>query len=110
MRITPISSLKQIKFIYDLFSAILKFTMKHTNQPIKIKTSPKDFFLHLLSILALYFSAISFLVLIFQYINIWIPDQLDQTSYELRHYVYLKQIRWSLASLIVIFPTYILSS
>ncbi len=83
--------------------------MPNAKQSIKIKTPPKDFFLHLLSILALYFSAISFLVLIFQYINIWLPDQLNQVSYEWQHYEYLRQIRWSLASLLVVFPTYLLS-
>ncbi|MFA4937030.1 MAG: DUF5671 domain-containing protein [Patescibacteria group bacterium] len=79
-----------------------------TNQ-IKLKTSPKDFFLHLLAILALYFSAISFLVLLFQYINILIPDILDSGSYDIRA-SYFGKIRWSMSSLIVVFPVYLITT
>lgn len=74
----------------------------------KLKTSPKEFFLHLLSILALYFSAISFLVLIFQYLNIFfIPDILD--DYYSRQSA-ASGIRWSLSALIVVFPVYLLTN
>ena len=41
---------------------------------VSVKASPKDVFLHLASIVALYGCTISFLVLVFQIINILIPD------------------------------------
>ncbi len=79
--------------------------MEHPNEAIKPRTSPKDFFIHLLSILSLYFSAVSFLVLIFQYINLLIPDVLTDNVYS--EASYLGSLRWSLASLIIVFPVYI---
>ncbi|MFH1866681.1 MAG: DUF5671 domain-containing protein [Patescibacteria group bacterium] len=74
----------------------------------KLKTSPKDFFLHLLAILSLYFSAISFLVLLFQYINILIPDILESDYYTKQAAV--RGIRWSLSSLVIVFPVYLLTN
>lgn len=71
-----------------------------------IKTGPKDVFLHLLAILALYVNAASFLTLIFQYVNILIPDPLEGGGYYLLQSAYSK-IRWSIATLIVVFPVYI---
>lgn len=67
------------------------------------KSSPKDVFLHLLAMLALYVSAISFITLYFQYINVLVPDPLDQYSY----LGVSGPIRWSMASLMIIFPVYI---
>lgn len=70
------------------------------------KTSPKDVFLHLLGIIALYISAGSLISLLFEYINIFFPDPLN-------YYSYLSiagSIRWSMASLIIVFPVYILVS
>src|SRR3989344_2392032 len=73
------------------------------------KVGPRDVFLHLLAIVTLYASAISFLVLIFDYIDAFTPDPLvDQGYYNLSG-IY-QSIRWSLASLIVVFPVYILSA
>lgn len=72
------------------------------------KTSPKDVFLHLLAIASLYTSAISFLVLIFQYINVLLPDPLEGNFYALSSAY--NSIRWSIASLVVVFPVYILTS
>jgi hypothetical protein len=72
------------------------------------KTGPKDVFLHLLAILTLYASAIAFIALIFQYINVLIPDPLEmQGGYALQSSY--QAIRWAIASLIVIFPVYIFS-
>lgn len=71
----------------------------------KTKSGPRDVFLHLLSIIALYAAATAFLTLAFQLINLWFPDILDMGGY----YAYAgarNAIRWSLASLIVIFPVY----
>src|SRR3989344_3154358 len=72
----------------------------------RAKTGPKDVFLHLLAIITLYASAISFSVLLFQYINVLIPDPLGVGGY------YYAQganqtIRWSLAMLMVIFPVFL---
>ncbi len=71
-------------------------------------TGPKDVFLHLLAILTLYASAIAFISLIFQYINVLLPDPLEMQG----SYAYASSyqaIRWAIASLIVIFPVYIFS-
>lgn len=73
------------------------------------KTSPKDIFLHLLAIVSLYTSAISFLVLIFQYVNVLIPDPIAEGAYYALSGSY-SAIRWSISSLIVVFPVYLLTS
>lgn len=65
-------------------------------------TSPRDVFLYILAIVALYISVISFASLVFTLINIAFPSPLDFVSYE--------SMRWSLALLIIIFPTYVLIS
>ena len=66
------------------------------------KTTPKDFFLWLGVMVTLYLSTISLVVLLFEYINILFPDQLD--SYR---DPYSGAIRFSIANLIVAFPLYI---
>lgn len=72
------------------------------------KGGPKDVFLHLLAILTLYASAIAFIALIFQYINVLISDPLEmQNGYAIQSSYQV--IRWSIASLIIIFPVYIFS-
>lgn len=70
----------------------------------KQKTSPRDFFLHLLSIATLYACAISFLTLVFQYLNAWLPTTLEQNSYFIIG-AYTK-IRWAIATLFIVYPTY----
>lgn len=70
------------------------------------KTSPKDFFLHLLAIIALYMSAASLMTLLFQYINVLFPDPLAYASYT----SIAGFIRYAMATLIIIFPVYILVS
>lgn len=72
------------------------------------KASPKDIFVHLLAILTLYTSAASFIALIFQYINVLFPDPLEFNSYSLSSSYSI--IRWSISSLIVVFPVYLLTS
>ena len=72
------------------------------------KTSPKDIFLHLLAIVALYVSAGSFMALIFQYINVLLPDPIASDYYRLQSSYSI--IRWSISSLIIIFPVYIITS
>ena len=71
----------------------------------RAKVEPKDVFLHLLAIIALYATAVAFLVMLFQYINVLIPDLLERDYYRLQSYY--SSIRWSISSLIVIFPVYV---
>ncbi len=65
-----------------------------------IKTTPKDFFIHLGIIIFLYISSISLLSLLFDAINIAFPDRLDYGYYD----PYSASTRWAIASLIIIFP------
>lgn len=69
------------------------------------KISPKDVFMHLLAIVALYISAVSFGVLIFQYIDLVFPDQLSYFPKGSRD-----SVRWALAALVVVFPVYVWTS
>src|SRR3989344_1374992 len=69
------------------------------------KTGPKDVFLQLLNIIALYVSAGMFISLIFSYIDIWMPDALSENYYTLL--AARSSVRWAIASLIVVFPVYI---
>lgn len=70
------------------------------------KVSPKDVFLHLLSIITLYASAISFILLIFEYINIAFPDTLGVGGYYSLSASY-QSIRWHISILIVVFPVFL---
>lgn len=72
----------------------------------KQKNSPKDFFLHLLAIIALYMSVASVITLLFQYINVLFPDPLAYASYA----GIAGAIRYAMATLIIIFPVYIFIS
>lgn len=75
------------------------------NIEIKIKTTPKDFFLYIGSMTALYASAVSLLNLLFEIINASFPDVLN-FSYD----YFSSSMRWSIASLIIVFPLYIFLS
>ncbi len=69
------------------------------------KSTPKDVFYNLLSIVTLYAAVISFIALLWQYVNVWFPDPLN--------YYYqgiLISIRWSVSVLVVMFPVYVLMS
>jgi hypothetical protein len=66
------------------------------------KSGPKDVFMHLLAIVTLYASAVSFIALMFALINGWFPDALDYG------YGASDSIRWSASMLIVMFPVYLL--
>lgn len=75
-------------------------------QEIK-RNTPRDVFLHLLAIVTLYWSAVSFITLLWQFINYFFPDVLN------RYYNYLSftgPIRFAVASLIIVFPVFILVS
>lgn len=71
----------------------------------KSKSSPKDVFMHLLMIAMLYVATFSFISLWFDYINFLFPDPLN--------YYYqgiLDGVLWATATLIVVFPVFILLS
>lgn len=68
----------------------------------KIKVSPKDFFLYLGAMVALYVSAVSLITLLFGYVDALFPDKL-----ELFRGLYSSSIRTSIASLLIIFPIYL---
>ncbi len=78
------------------------------NQDTTIKRNlPRDVFLHLFAIVALYWSAISFITLCWQYVNYFFPDILS-LRYGGQSYVW--PIRFSVASLVIIFPLFIFVS
>ncbi len=66
---------------------------------------PRDVFLHLLAMVTLYWSAVSFITLCWQYINYFFPDTL---SY--RYGGFAGSIRFAVASLVIVFPVFILVS
>lgn len=68
------------------------------------KATPKDFFLWAGAMVALYVSVFSLVTLLFQYINYAFPDNLEVFYGD----PYSGTIRFSMASLIVLFPTYVL--
>ena len=69
------------------------------------KNLPRDTFMHLLAVVALIVSAISFGALLFQYTNIYFPDALSDNYWSNRSFYDL--IRRALAALIVVFPVYV---
>ncbi len=71
-------------------------------EQVQSKTSIRDFFLYLFATGALYFSAISIISLLWQYINHFFPDALTYYPDGLS-----SSMRWAVASLIVIFPVYV---
>lgn len=70
-----------------------------------VKATPKLFFLHLLSMFTLYATAISFIVVIFQVINIAIPDPLKDAQYY--GDAPERTLRTALSFLIVMLPVYV---
>lgn len=80
--------------------------MENSNQE---KVSPKHIFLHLFVIIMLYVVTINFLTLLFQYINVWIPDPLSEIGYYSAGRYY-DIIRFAISSFIVVFPIFILTS
>src|SRR3989344_5368535 len=76
------------------------------NQVNNLRTEPKDVFLHLFSMIMLYATAINFGNLLFNYINAVLSDPLENI-YNLNNFK--NSIHWALASLIIIFPVYLIS-
>ncbi len=68
---------------------------------------PRDVFLHLFAMVALYWVAISFITLCWQYINYLFPDPL-MIRYASQSYA--GPIRFAVASLVIIFPLFVLTS
>jgi len=68
----------------------------------KVHTTPKDFFLQIGLIAALYVSAVSLLSLVFEIINYAFPDRLNYYAD-----IYSSSMRVAVAALIVAFPVYI---
>lgn len=103
-------------FLFALHSSTC-YNQKMENNQIKAglpaeasaKAGPKDVFLHLLAIIMLYVSVGSFIALIFQYINVWIPDKALEGNYYSIQAAYAS-MRWSIAILIVVFPVYFWAS
>lgn len=81
--------------------------MENITQVSKKRNLPKEVFLHLLAIITLYWSAISFITLLFQYINYFIPDVLTRDYYQRD---YLGPLRFSISSLLIVFPVFIFVS
>ena len=71
---------------------------------VKHKASPRDFFLHLLSVVALYLSAIGLLTLFFQFVNHFFPDPVTDEFYRLDSI--RRAVRWGIALLVIVFPIY----
>jgi hypothetical protein len=71
------------------------------------RTTPKDFFLTIGMIVALYVSAISLLTVVFQAINALFPDALD---YYYRSFSDTSALRAGVSALVVAFPLYLLLS
>jgi hypothetical protein len=68
-----------------------------------MKTSPKDFFLHVGAIATLYFGIFNFLTLMFRIIDVKFPDQLE------RYFdPYSSDLRFAIASLLIITPVHLI--
>lgn len=70
------------------------------------RNTPRDLFLHFFVIITLYWSTVSFITLIWQYINYFFPDVLEYNTY----YTFSGPVRFALSSLIVIFPLFLFLS
>lgn len=70
---------------------------------VSLKTTPKEFFLHLLSMVTLYASAVSLTVILFQLVNLGVPDPLEQSWFRQGA---RDAIRLALSFLVVVFPVY----
>lgn len=73
----------------------------------KKSTSAKDFFLHLLSIVTLYVSAVGLGTVLFQVVNLYFPDLAGGPDYYYPTVSSIKQtLRNALSLVIVFFPVY----
>jgi len=72
------------------------------------RNTPRDLFLHLLVVVTLYWSAVTFVTLLWQYINYYFPDILNGSYYG--YMGFAGPIRFAVSSLIIVFPVFILIS
>lgn len=71
------------------------------------KASPKDFFLHLFTMGLLYYTAVSFLVLIFQLVDKYFPETINTYGgYSPMSYAD-STIRFAISSPVVLFPLFL---
>lgn len=70
------------------------------------RNMPRDLFLHLLAVVALYWSSISFTAILWQFINYFFQDAADYFSYT----GFSEIIRFSVSSLFIVFPVFIFVS
>jgi len=67
---------------------------------------PRDLFLHLLAVVALYWSSISFTTLLWQFINYFFQNSLSPFYYE----SFAGYVRFAVSSLFIVFPVFIFTS
>ena len=67
--------------------------------------TPRDVFLYLLAIITLIASAVSFGIVVFQYINVYIPDVISD-PYSTQS-SYLGTMRYALATLVIVFSVFV---
>ena len=72
----------------------------------KRPASPRDVFVHLFAIVTLYITAFAFGRLIFDYVNLFLPDPLEMGVYRAPVRYSYQSMRWAMAALIVVFPAY----
>jgi len=70
------------------------------------KNLPRDVFLYLLSVVALGMLAVNFGTLLFQFINIYVPDAITESPY-FSDQQYYQAVRWSVSSLVIVFPVFL---
>lgn len=82
--------------------------MEPSNQATAVKASPKEIFLHLFSIVALYVASIAVGTILFQIVNLSIPDALEGTGSWVGESA-RSAMRFAISSLVVAFPAYLWS-
>lgn len=80
--------------------------MQNQVQPVK-RNLPRDMFLHLLAIVTLYWASITFVTLLWQFINYFLPDISRYGGFGDPYYTYNTTIRFAVSSLFVVFPVFI---
>jgi hypothetical protein len=69
------------------------------------KNLPRDVFLYLLSIVALGMLAVNFGALLFQFINIYVPDAIADQYQSASSY--FQSVRWEISTLVIVFPVFL---
>ncbi|OGZ70719.1 MAG: hypothetical protein A2904_01365 [Candidatus Staskawiczbacteria bacterium RIFCSPLOWO2_01_FULL_33_9] len=77
-----------------------------TEEQIIKRNLPRDVFLHIFAMVTMYWSAISFITLCWQYVNYFFPDVLTYYGYM----GFAGPIRFAVSSLVILFPLFVLSS